>query len=568
MTDRALGWVQDPGKLQTLRTVVTLFSPAHSTKLQDTARASLQLPPNELSAVIGKLQSVSGVTLTFKELVGSKGKRNGLLPAVLPGQRGAGMSTWACDNFLRWGQALGYLDFDRAKDAFSITSAGKQLLSCAEGGVDERKCHVSSLLSYPPAQRLLKLLGGSSRPLTKWELGAELGFVGEDGFTSYSPQRIYDWIASVGAEEAREIRADVEGTSDKYARMVCGWLESVQLVSKHEVSRVATDGTRVDGLLAYGLTGQGQHVLTRLRGQGGNSRPTQLVSWEMLATKPKGETRTWRRNVRAELLLELSAAGKSGRSVAALALHLHSKCLTTPEPAVRDHLVGLQRIGVDVEENGNKWRLLSPVAGLSIPPYGMAVVPREVELDNLLRVNIRHLDHKYLILAQLAYGGRSEAAELERVTAELLTDELGVPGITLGGPHKPDGAVWDDSRTVLIDTKAYSGGYGASVEDQRAVAAYVRALSRRQGSGTEWWDPVPATANSRFGFCFISGSFTAKAHENIAGVLSELDPADSQKTVGLNLAVEHLLTVADSLHERRADARTCLDELFFNAAAA
>jgi hypothetical protein len=568
MNDRTLGWVQDPGKLQTLRVVVSLFSARHNPTLLPTITSNLQLPAPGKQALISRLSNTqTAVTLTFKELIGSKGKVNGLMQAVLQGQRGGAMSTWACDNFLRWAHALGYLSYDRARDTFTITPEGDALLGTAKDSQAEKALNTAALMSYPPVRRILLLLDEAGVGRTKWELGAELGFVGEDGFTNYSPQRIYDWIATADADEARDVRVNVEGTSDKYARMVCGWLESVGLVTKVELARTATSGTRIENLTGFTLTGAGQRAVSRLRGRGGNAKPAQRVSWEMLATKPKGDTRMWRRNVRAEILLELMVANKSGRTTHALAILLAGKGLVTPDKAIVDHVQGLQRIGIDIEADGDKWVLHSSVVGLNIPSYGAAVVPPDVQLDNKLRATVQHLDHKYLVLTQLAFGGKNEAAELERVTAELLIDELGMPGVALGGPHKPDGAVWDETRTVLIDTKAYAGGYGSSVDDHRAVASYVRAVSRRQGAGTAWWDPIPAESSDRFGFCFISGSFRPTASGNAQAVKNELDDVDAAKTVGLNLTVENLLLVADDLRRRRAGASECLDELFFANAA-
>ena len=87
-------------------------------------------------------------------------------------------------------------------------------------------------LSYPPVIRILNLLKEQGHS-TKFELGKNLGFIGEAGFTSI-PQNI--WVASYCDEtnptEKSKIRSDEEGSSDKYARMICKWLCDIGWVKK------------------------------------------------------------------------------------------------------------------------------------------------------------------------------------------------------------------------------------------------------------------------------------------------------------------------------------------------
>ena len=69
--------------------------------------------------------------------------------------------------------------------------------------------------------------------MTKFEIGSKLGFTDEAGFTSF-PQNI--WVQayeeSTDEEEKTKLRANTEGSSDKYARMICGWLEGIGWVKK------------------------------------------------------------------------------------------------------------------------------------------------------------------------------------------------------------------------------------------------------------------------------------------------------------------------------------------------
>ena len=70
----------------------------------------------------------------------------------------------------------------------------------------------------------------------KFFIGNRLGFKDEPGFTSYSEELMLDWIKeSENKKEELKIRSDVEGTADKYARMICGWLKKVGFVSQKSI---------------------------------------------------------------------------------------------------------------------------------------------------------------------------------------------------------------------------------------------------------------------------------------------------------------------------------------------
>jgi hypothetical protein len=55
----------------------------------------------------------------------------------------------------------------------------------------------------------------------------------------------------------------------------------------------------------------------------------------------------------------------------------------------------------------------------------------------------------------------------EMKTLELLTEVCGYQGLHLGGSRKPDGVIYTDKISdnygVIIDTKAYSGGYNLPI---------------------------------------------------------------------------------------------------------
>lgn len=61
--------------------------------------------------------------------------------------------------------------------------------------------------------------------MTKFEIGCQLGFVGEAGFTSITQTLILQGLSTaVTTDERNKLLSDTEGTSDKYVRTICAWL--------------------------------------------------------------------------------------------------------------------------------------------------------------------------------------------------------------------------------------------------------------------------------------------------------------------------------------------------------
>lgn len=138
---------------------------------------------------------------------------------------------WTADGFIRWAVSLGFLDYNYSNDTCSITPAGISLVNATE---EKEKNAIlgQAFLSYPPVCRVLGLLL-EGKHLTKFEIGAKLGFTDEAGFTSF-PQNI--WVQAyeecTDESEKNTMRSDTEGSSDKYARMICNWLQSIGWVDK------------------------------------------------------------------------------------------------------------------------------------------------------------------------------------------------------------------------------------------------------------------------------------------------------------------------------------------------
>ena len=112
-------------------------------------------------------------------------------------------------------------------DTFAITSLGESYAESADGSAEEEEVLTRALLSYPPVMRMLNLLSDGSH-LTKFELGKQLGFVGEDGFTTLPQNILLESLSRLtDSKQKNEMKTDWDGSADKYARMICSWLISL-----------------------------------------------------------------------------------------------------------------------------------------------------------------------------------------------------------------------------------------------------------------------------------------------------------------------------------------------------
>ncbi|MGI6681313.1 MAG: restriction endonuclease FokI catalytic domain-containing protein [Bdellovibrionota bacterium] len=128
---------------------------------------------------------------------------------------------WTADGFLRWAISIGLLQYDMDSDEVFITSLGKKFIY-SKTEKEEKNVLITAFLSYPSAVRILKLLESNNSHLTKFELGKQIGGLGEAGFTSIPQDLFIQAVATAIDSDKANIRANTEGSADKYARMICG----------------------------------------------------------------------------------------------------------------------------------------------------------------------------------------------------------------------------------------------------------------------------------------------------------------------------------------------------------
>ena len=256
-SQRTFGWIQNPASTITLQRVVAIFDfQSKATEWLVSERIPL-LEANgmlhnveEWKKYVGIIQS--GKPIPYSILKGKgcgnderkNAKCSGIIQAVIDAQKyvevefnGASSrihkpytDDWTADGFLRWGVSIGFIEYDQETDTCKISDLGRRFIT-ADGEVFNDVLG-EAYLSYPPACRVLQLLS-SGEHLTKFEIGRNLGFTSEAGFTSF-PQNIWVQAYNEHPEERTIIRNNYEGSSDKYARMICSWLNEIGWVSISE----------------------------------------------------------------------------------------------------------------------------------------------------------------------------------------------------------------------------------------------------------------------------------------------------------------------------------------------
>lgn len=389
----------------------------------------------------------------------------------------------------------------------------------ADGSVEEMEILQNAMLSYPPATRILSLLAESKQPLTKFAIGNRLGFIGEKGFTSYDEDLMIDWLKSAATKKEHDkIKSDVEGTSDKYARMIAGWLSKLKFVKKHTNKYELDDGRTISGFQTYSITGQGLHAIKKANGSSKNSTRPKYVLWEFLAIAGKQDseqTRDFVRTRRAKIIIGLS----HHHTISALIDFLSNEGIEVDESLLNSEIKKLISFGLRIKQNGNSIILQDNIVGIDIP--NQTFTPAEADLDSERIKNhyrkITNLPEKYIELLDIAFDHHRHQ-DFEIITAGLFKDCYGLSSIHLGGQNKPDGVVFNGKFGIILDTKAYEKGYGMHINQIDEMCRYIEDNKQRDKirQPNEWWnnfgDNIP---ENKFYYLWVSGKFLPKFNEQL-----------------------------------------------------
>lgn len=567
---RTFGWIQNPGNPENLRrTVGTIYYGSDVYNELINERIPL-LKKYNLWFDLKKVKYFENALINLKEdnevpysiLKGTSGRKStedrskakcdGIVQAIINGQKSKtykdenGISCtmkkpytddWSADGFMRWAITLHFWIYNQNNDTVSITEIGKKFVD-AETQEEKMEIFGNALLCYPPVARVLKLLKDTGK-MTKFEIGKELGFIGEDGFTSL-PQDPYicEMFSETDINEKKKWRSNYEGSSDKYARMICAWLTKAGYVVSHSEKHYAIDGIANTNLETYSITAIGIQKLKLVTGKSSTGTIEMLVPYEMLATK--APDKDYLRYIRAKLIKYLNKP--QYRTLENIKQYFEDMKFNLSTKYIELQLEGLERIGIQVEKNLKGIRILGKIAGLDIPE-------KSPETEEITKIKQRIIDNTcyinevYYILVDYAYNTSKEAApKFEEETHNLFVTELGFKGTHLGGSSKPDNIISENETGIVIDNKAYSKGFRLSVSMKDEMVRYLTELINKSASinPNQWWTKFDSQVKN-YKFLFISSLFNG----DIKGNTNKVSARTSINGGAIN--IENLLYLADNI---------------------
>ena len=573
---RTLGWVQNPGDLRKLKKVVGIFLYNSKDNLWLRNEKLPLLRKYKLVSETDYELFISNVSNTPIEIdyallkgkgAGTAGRANakctGIIQAVIDGQqnrmyfdeKGKGISIkkpytddWSADGYIRWAICCGLLEYSNTSDICKISALGIELANAENGSPEEKKALSKALLSYPPVLRVLNLLNKMDK-LTKFELGADLGFKGEKGFTSIQlGMYLCDYYEASSSDERKKVRSNEEGDSDKYARGIASWCAQMGWVisSNEEVTGYYRGKYYSSILQTYSLTRSGEKAIKMATGNSSNPRLDRIVMFEMLASN-KAHGADFLRYQRAAIIKAFSSGWKTLKQ---LKSSLKSYDIDIDMSGIEDHINGLISIGLDIEKNGESFKLKDNIVGLKLPPKELCIKDNVNEIVDRVREKLIELDHKYLILIDLAYsdsGNRSkknsDAREFEIKTADLFINELGFDGKRLGESNRPDVIISHGLNGTIIDNKSYKDGFNINKTCADEMSRYINENTMRLEdlNSTKWWKKFNANV-SVFHFLFVTSYLKGEYTRQL-----EYISTANNGIKGAAIGVENLLYFAEGV---------------------
>lgn len=550
---RSFGWSQDASDFRSLKSVVQIFdntSEFHKNLIS--VRIPMLVDDKELINKFQKILNSNPLRITYSDLVGTHSNPrkdspcNAIIQAAVCGQTKQYLTDWASDSFIRWAHLCGFVKYNGEDDTFEITDDGLTYSKTDDNSKEEKECLLNAILKYPPVSRILQLLSNGEH-LSKFEIGSQLGFVGDEGFTSLPQNVLLSSLAMTkDLKEKNKMKSDWDGSSDKYARQICKWLEKLGLVrqveKEYNVKLTNKEYTEKLGQ-AYIITPDGLKAYRRLQGVNKVSKVSKNVFWEMLC--PKATDRYYIRNRRAYIIKFLSDSN-TPMSLEKLQEKLKEVKFDESLESIKDDLIGLQNIGLFIKESNKGFILNDDIQNLVIPINSIGTGKSDtLRLKDFCRDMLEKVPHNYLNLIDLAYDPKSNR-QFEMEVVDLFVSECGYKGLHLGGGRKPDGIIYTDNLKenygTIIDTKAYSAGYSLPISQADEMRRYVEENNKRDVkiNPNKWWENFPQVLN-KFNFLFVSSEFNGQFEDKIKNISTTTGiNGAAMNVVNLLLLVENI----------------------------
>lgn len=550
---RSFGWSQDASDFRSLKKVVQIFdneSEFHRELLNE--RIPLLIDDDSLIEKFQNILNCEPLKILYSDLVGTHSTPrkdspcNAIIQASVCGQVKPYLSDWASDSFLRWAHLCGFIKYNGEDDTFEITEDGLIYSKTDDDSEEEKECLLNAILKYPPVSRILQLLSNGEH-LSKFEIGSKLGFVGDEGFTSLPQNILLTSLAMTNdSKEKNKMKSDWDGSSDKYARQICKWLEKLGLLRQEEKEYEVSIGKyKVKEKLgqAYIITPEGLKAYRRLQGVNKVAKVPKNVFWEMLC--PKANDRYYIRNRRA-YIIKFLAETNGDISLVKLQEKLQEVLFEESIETIKDDIIGLQNIGLYIKETSKGYVLNDEIHNLVIPINSIGSGKSDtLRLKDYCRDLLSNISHNYLNLIDLAYDPKSNR-QFEMEVVDLLVSECGYNGLHLGGGRKPDGIIYTDNLNenygTIIDTKAYSKGYSLPISQADEMRRYVEENNKRDNkiNPNEWWNNFPEDLK-KFNFMFVSSEFNGQFEEKLKNI------SHTTNIDGCALNVVNLLLFAEKI---------------------
>lgn len=547
MANRSTGWIQDPGELENLIKVVELFD----WKTNTHQNLSLNLIPQKIligdgqQDLIAELNSRDGYKnypkISYRSLIGSAFKPrpsarcNGIVQALISGQRRNFISDWPANNFVRWTETLGFIQYYKKDDSYSITDFGLKFTETTN--LDMKFVILKeALLRYPPVIRILELLYNKyyknprNSLLSKFELGKELGFRGEDGFTTY-PQHLVIHAIVMNPEKRNSILTNWEGSSDKYARMICGWLTHKQInwveQSKKSISiNIGSKTVETNIPQSYSITLDGINSYRKSRARSRHRKVPKRVFFEMLATK--GTDKDYLRTRRALVIQYL----RNWRTIRQIQIFLKNNQFNNIHTnVIKNDVDNFGRIGLNVIQNKqNKFRIADTIIGLRIPTLPIPqLVPSFITSTKLqLSTRINYIDHSFFDLIDLGFDSRQNRLYELRIV-ELLNLISNLKALHLTGGNKPEIIAFSPSKNpingVIMDSKSYKSGFNIPNSERDKMVRYINEYKRKNNklNSNRWWENFKEFnyPTNPIIYNFVSGNFIGQFLSQIQYIFTQ-----------------------------------------------
>lgn len=537
------GWIQNPNNFGKLKKIVQVFVPGSSYNNELYSNGLNYIYDDCLRDEFRKKIKKEEVVLTWKDMKGSqefipnkpRSRANQLatgiaqIAAGIPNEvKSSNDKVWTDDytagSFVNWALTLNFLRINNDFE-IRITELGKKFANSASGTWKSSKTYESSLEekeilkrsigSYPPAVRIMHLLSDAKNNdelLSKFNIGSELGFSGEEGFTSFDEDEWFEYLSTLSKNDQKKFKNNGEGSADKWARGICSWLQKLDLIK----TKRKFDANNDNFINGYLLTLPGEILLKKCRGNSSNPPSEKYIDWTMFATKVSNAMYVRRRRA-----LTLKAIIKSS-SLENIKDDLKSHNAYDGDGVIKSDVIGLIRFGLNIEIKQGKYIWKDRVNDFYVPENSSSVVIDDEEIKSIkddLQNRLHNIDPRDIEIVEMAWKksptrskNTLDATLFEIKVVEIMKKYIGLEGKHLGGENKPDGFIfYKNSFGIILDTKCYFKGYNLPIDQQREMQDYIISASNKIPGvpKNEWWRIIPNTiTNENLNFLWVSGDYT------------------------------------------------------------